>query len=251
MEKTIIVVTLACLCLLTPSFGLDFSKSFQKKPQSEPGEELNNNNIDPLKLTTYPTATDPRKFSYNINDGIEGALQIRHETWEDGVVKGYYTYPLGEKMWQLVHYIADAQGYRITSTKSLTEAELLKMSDQTMDEGSASIQLEEDGLKTNYKINRNDINQTGKRPAPMPIPIPIQLKKVREAAELADQMKEKLDKNENGTKVDDQDEKLKSTEDKKDQKENETSDAKSSPTEVKDQKDLKKKFPLKYRDDEV
>jgi len=210
MEKTILILTLACLCLVSPTYSVK-SLQQQKNQNQASSEEHDsqsdemNNKIDPLKLTTYPPATDPRQFSYNINDGIEGAFQIRHETWENGVVKGYYTYPLENHMWELVHYIADAQGYRVTSTKSLTEAELLQMSDQKMNVGSANVELEEDGVKTNYKISKDDINKEKK---PLPVPIPIQLKKARDAAEaqLAEEIKKKLDDKE---KSDEKDQKLK------------------------------------------
>jgi len=103
-------------------------------------------------------ATQPREFSYNIDDNIKGANQIRHETWNNGTVNGMYAYPLGGDEWQLVNYIADDKGFRVVSTKKVSESELMGVNG-TPAKGSATVDINRDGNKFNYTVKADEIGQ--------------------------------------------------------------------------------------------
>jgi hypothetical protein len=64
---------------------------------------------------TWTPVREPKEFSINVADGIQGANQIRHEKWDNGDMTGMYAQPMGGKKWQIVSYTADKNGYRITS----------------------------------------------------------------------------------------------------------------------------------------
>lgn len=63
----------------------------------------------------WTPVTGERGFSVNVNDKIQGASQLRHETWKDGVVNGYYAAPTREGKWLKVTYQADDKGYKVLS----------------------------------------------------------------------------------------------------------------------------------------
>jgi len=103
----------------------------------------------------WAPATEPRDFSYNVLDGIQGANQLRQESWKNGTMRGMYSFPLGDNKWQVVTYVADDKGYRVESTKIISEAEL--MNGHKPDVDTANVDISQDGEKTAYKVKAGDI----------------------------------------------------------------------------------------------
>jgi len=109
----------------------------------------------------WAPATQPREFSYHIQDGILGANQVRHEVWKNGTMSGMYAYPLGNNQWQVVDYIADGKGFRVTNTKAVSEQEL--MDGHKPASQQADVDIDRDGLKTSYSVKASEINQKAKQ----------------------------------------------------------------------------------------
>lgn len=72
-----------------------------------------------------PPAIVTQPFSFNILDGIKGATQAKNQTFSNGTMTGMYAYPTGGNEWQVVNYVADEKGLRITSSKKVTQAEMM------------------------------------------------------------------------------------------------------------------------------
>jgi len=109
----------------------------------------------------WAPATQPREFQYNVMDGIQGANQIRQESWNNGTMTGMYAYPYGPKQWQVVHYVADERGFRVTSTKIVDEAEL--MGGHHPANQTADVDINTDGAKTSYHVKASEIGQKQKQ----------------------------------------------------------------------------------------
>jgi len=137
------VVSLICLLVGISSAAISSASHDQSKDNS-------------VTETPWLPATEPRDFSYNIMDGIQGANQLRQESWKDGVMRGMYSIPLGDNKWQVVNYVADDKGYRVESTKILTESEL--MSGKKAETDTAHVDISQDGEKTAYKVTADEIS---------------------------------------------------------------------------------------------
>lgn len=63
----------------------------------------------------WAPVTDSQEFKVNVADGIEGASQVRYEKWDKGTMTGMFSKPIGDGKFEIVNYIADDKGYRVTS----------------------------------------------------------------------------------------------------------------------------------------
>lgn len=200
-SKANLISTLFLLFLAT-SYGFDLPKNQQKlkspspspsaplTESEDPSSESEGSSAESKTTTPWP-ASKNRAFTYNIADGIEGASQIRHETIENGVMKGYYTYALGDGLYELVNYIADENGYRVTSSETMTEKQLLASQGlvQNTQPGSANVDIDNDGVKTAYNLVKDkDVTgfktntitgQQQQAMKPKPIPQPTLIKSKR------------------------------------------------------------------------
>ncbi|CAG7827711.1 unnamed protein product [Allacma fusca] len=134
-------------CAISPLFGA---------PSSD-GTKDNSITTEP----PWAPATQPREFGYNVMDGIQGANQIRQESWKNGTMSGMYAYPYGPNQWQVVEYIADERGFRVTSSKIVDESEL--MGGHHAANQTAEVDISSDGAKTSYKLKASDIGQKQKQ----------------------------------------------------------------------------------------
>jgi len=128
----------------------------QASAQKQPGQQ------QPQQPQFQPVR-GPKKFSVNVNDGIQGANQLRKETWDNGTVTGMYANPLGNKKYQIINYIADDKGYRILSTKVVDETELAKLGGENkfspQSGKSAQIDITNDGNTASWTVTPDQINQ--------------------------------------------------------------------------------------------
>jgi len=112
----------------------------------------------------------PKKFSFNVNDGIQGANQLRKEQWDNGTVTGMYANPLGNKKYQIINYIADDKGYRVLSTKVVDESELAQIGGQTkfspQSGKSAQVDMHNDGNSASWTVTPDQINQMKQKTQP-------------------------------------------------------------------------------------
>jgi hypothetical protein len=101
-------------------------------------------------------ARGPKQFSVNVADGIQGASQLRKEKWDNGTVTGVYANPLGNKKFQLIHYMADDKGYRVVKTEVVDEAQLhAKKLDSNNKQ--AHVDIDQDGTQTQYTVTPDQI----------------------------------------------------------------------------------------------
>jgi hypothetical protein len=104
---------------------------------------------------SFAPVTGPKSFKVNVADGIQGASQLRHETWDKGTMTGSYSQPIGNGKWQIVNYVADDKGFRIISTKEVTEAELLQGQDVTKEK--ADVNVDQNGDKSTWSVTADEL----------------------------------------------------------------------------------------------
>jgi len=104
---------------------------------------------------TFAPVTGSKSFKVNVADGIQGANQFRHETWDKGTMTGSYSQPIGDGKYQIVTYVADDKGFRIISTKEVTEAELLEGKDATKDK--ADVNVDQNGEKSTWSVTADQL----------------------------------------------------------------------------------------------
>jgi len=147
-------VTLVSTCLFV-IFGLTSSAV---SPLLQEQLKANDKLAPPKPLEEpWAPATQPREFGYSVADNIQGANQVRHEIWKNNTVTGMYAYPLGGDQWEIVNYVADSLGFRVVSSKKVSELELMK--GHTIAKDSAAIDIDRDGTKTNYTVKADEIGQ--------------------------------------------------------------------------------------------
>jgi len=111
----------------------------------------------------WTPSTEPRTFSYKVDDRVKGASQLRNETWNNGTATGMYTLHMGNDQYQIIHYIADANGFRITSTQTVSGDEL--MGGHPGEADTVKVDSNVDGFQSNYKLKGSEIKHQGSLPA--------------------------------------------------------------------------------------
>jgi hypothetical protein len=114
----------------------------------------------------WSPATEPRTFSYKVDDRVKGASQLRNESWNNGTATGMYTLHMGNDQYQIINYIADANGFRITSTQTVSGDEL--MGGHPGEADTVKVDSNVDGLQSNYKLKGSDIQHQGSLPVQQP-----------------------------------------------------------------------------------
>jgi hypothetical protein len=151
-----VIVSLSCLWVVIGLSSAAVSPLYQEQLKT-----ADKANQEKSAEESYAPATQPREFGYSVNDGIKGANQVRHETWNNGTMTGMYAYPLGGLDWMVVNYVADDKGFRVVSEKKVTESEL--MGGHSAVNGSADVDIDRDGSKTSYTVKANEIGQKQKQ----------------------------------------------------------------------------------------
>jgi len=109
------------------------------------------------KQPAWQPATGPREFTVNVDDNIQGANQHRHEKWNNGTVTGSYAAPGRDGKWLKYEYIGDSKGFRITSTKELSDDQLTAGSKSAGD-NAASINIQADQQQpVQYTVTEDEL----------------------------------------------------------------------------------------------
>jgi hypothetical protein len=108
----------------------------------------------------FAPVTGPKSFKVNVADGIQGANQLRQETWDKGAVQGMYSHPVGNGKWQIVNYVADDKGFRVTSTKLVDEAEIQQGSNPGNQK--ANVDIESNGDKASWTVSADQLGKKSK-----------------------------------------------------------------------------------------
>jgi len=113
----------------------------------------------PEQKESWTPATGPREFSVDVDDHIHGALQHRHEKWNNGTVTGTYAAPGRNGKWLKYDYIGDANGFRITSTKEVTPKELMDGHTPAQDH-QANVNIKSDqNAAVQYTVTEEQLNK--------------------------------------------------------------------------------------------
>jgi len=109
------------------------------------------------------TAADNRDFNYQVQDGINGASAVRQESWRNGTATGSYAQPLGSGLWSIISYAADEKGFRILSTKTVTDADLMHGAQPKHD--TVKVESNVNGFEHNYELKADQIKHFEKQKA--------------------------------------------------------------------------------------
>jgi len=107
---------------------------------------------------SWTPVREAKEFSAFVGDKIEGAHVVREEKWNNGTMTGSYAQPVGNGKWDIVTYIADDKGYRITNKKTVDESQLPEIQASLASKDKhAQININQNGAKTDYRVTPDQI----------------------------------------------------------------------------------------------